>query len=205
MAPKHIKTIPHQCIPEHQKPQRELTDSEKIITHNIQYCPHQEHQIKFSTPSEVQSDQYLKMLSNSPSPANFELKNRPHTPRYDRQDFTQPITPFCRQGWQLIRNYKKLKGLMMSTIIENLQGTSVWFGASSSLYPPTELDYKQVMNQFTEIENFGTTTVPDDTLWLIAAWHDNEGKGQVTSWVDDFFGERWVFEDGNFEQLDPEY
>ena len=78
----------------------------------------------------------------------------------------------------------------MSTIIENMQGTSVWFGTSSSLYPPAELDYKQVMNKFTEIENFGTTTVPDDTLWLIAAWHDNEGKGEVTSWVDDFFGER---------------
>ena len=98
-----------------------------------------------------------------------------------------------------------MKGLKMSTIIENMQGTSVWFGASSSLYPPAELDYKQVMNKFTEIENFGTTTVPDDTLWLIAAWHDDDGKGEVTSWVDDFFGERWVFEDGNFEQLDPEY
>jgi hypothetical protein len=105
----------------------------------------------------------------------------------------------------LIRNYKTLKRLKMSTIIENMQGTSVWFGTSSSLYPPAELDYKQVMNKFTETENFGSTTVPDDTLWLIAAWFDNEGKGEVTSWVDDFFGERWVFEDENFEQQDPEY
>jgi hypothetical protein len=191
MASKNIKTIPHQSIPEHQNPQRELSDNEKIITHNIQYCPHQEHQNKFSTPSEVKNDQYMKMLTN--------------TPRGDEQDSTLPITPFCRQGWQLIRNYKTLKGLKMSTIIENMQGTSVWFGASSSLYPPAELDYKQVMNKFIETENFGTTTVPDDTLWLIAAWYDNEGKGEVTSWVDDFFGERWVFEDGNFEQLDPEY
>jgi hypothetical protein len=93
----------------------------------------------------------------------------------------------------------------MSTIIENLQGTSVWFGASSSLYPPAELDYKQVMNKFIETENLGTTTVPDDTLWIIAAWYDSNGKGVVTHWVDDFFGELWVFEDGNFEQIDLEY
>ena len=31
----------------------------------------------------------------------------------------------------------------MTMIIENLQGTSVWFGASSSLYPPEELDTRK--------------------------------------------------------------
>lgn len=93
----------------------------------------------------------------------------------------------------------------MSMIIENLQGTSVWFGASSSLYPPEELDYQEVMNKFTETENFGTITVPDDTLWIIAAWYDSCGQGMVTDWTDDFFGDHWVFEDGNFEQIDPKY
>ncbi len=155
----------------------------------------------FSVSNEIKKDQ----LSNSHPPSILELGNLNSTSRNDGQGFTLPITPSCRQGWQFIRNYKTLKGIKMSTIIENMQGTSVWFGASSSLYPPAELDYKQVMNKYTETENFGTTTVPDDTLWLIAAWYDNEGKGTVTSWVDDFFGERWVFEDGNFEQLDPEF
>ncbi|MZH02868.1 MAG: hypothetical protein F3745_05595 [Nitrospinae bacterium] len=61
------------------------------------------------------------------------------------------------------------------------------------------------MNKFTETENFGTTTVPADTLWIIAAWYDSDGQGMVTDWTDDFFGVHWVFEDGNFEQIDPEY
>jgi hypothetical protein len=80
MASKHIKTIPHQSTPEHQKPQRELSANEKIITHNIQYYPHQEQQNMFSKSSKLKKDQYMKMLSNSLSPSNFELEKMNNKP-----------------------------------------------------------------------------------------------------------------------------